>query len=122
MTKILIAEDYPSIRKIFQTTLASEGYEVTVAADGQEALQLARELHPDLILLDLLMANVGGLEFLRLFKAKEHPETKVIIFSNLSSPELYDEAKELGAADYLAKSKFTPKELVAAIKEILSKK
>ena len=122
MTKILIVEDYPNIRKIFQTALASEGYDVTVAADGEDALKILQDLKPDLILLDLLMANIGGLEFLRTFGAKNHPETKVVVFSNLSSPELYDEAIELGAVEYLAKSKFTPKELVAAIKEILSKK
>ncbi len=122
MAKILIVEDYPNIRKIFQTALAGEGYDVTVASDGQDALDILKELKPDLILLDLLMANIGGLEFLRTFDAKNHPETKVVVFSNLSSPELYKEAMELGAENYLAKSKFTPKELVAEIKDILSKK
>jgi len=119
---ILVVEDYQSIQKVFETALASEGYDVTVAADGQEALQIVDKLRPDLILLDLLMPNVGGLEFLRLFKAKEHPETKVVVFSNLSSPELYKEATELGAAGFLAKSKFTPKELVETIKDTLAKK
>ena len=122
MPKILIIEDYLSIQKIFETALESEGYDVTVAADGQEALQVVGDLKPDLILLDLLMANIGGLEFLRLFKAKDHPETKVVVFSNLSSPELYKEAETLGAAAYLAKSKFTPKELVVEIKKVLAKK
>ena len=120
MTKILIIEDYPAIRKTFETALSSEGYEVTAVDDGSEALKIVAQLRPNLILLDLLMANVGGLEFLRTYKAKDHPETKIIVFSNLSSPELNKEATELGATQYLEKSKFTPKELVETIKKTLS--
>lgn len=122
MAKILIVEDYPSLQQIYQTVLAREGYSISLASDGKEALQLAADQDPDLILLDLLMTNMGGLEFLKNYNLTEHPGTKVIVFSNLASPELAQEAKELGAARYLTKAKFTPRELVSTVKEVLAEK
>lgn len=122
MPKILIVEDYVNLQKVYQTALNHEGYSVIVAADGKEALQLLEHEEPDLILLDLLMANVGGLEFLRTYDLTKHLQTKVIVISNLYSSELAKEVRELGAHKYLIKSKFTPKELVEVIKEALAKK
>jgi DNA-binding NarL/FixJ family response regulator len=75
-----------------------------------------------LVVLDMLLPDAGGMEFLRQYKLKEHPETKVIVFSNLSSPELFKEAQELGASRYLVKSQFTPKELSVVIAEVLAEK
>jgi CheY-like chemotaxis protein len=121
MPKILIVEDYANIQRVYETALIREGYNVTVASDGKEALELVDRYEPDLILLDLLMANVGGLEFLHEYDVPKHPHTKVIVFSNLFSPELAKEARELGANKYLIKSKYTPKELVEVIKETLVK-
>jgi twitching motility two-component system response regulator PilH len=122
LAKILIVEDYPSIQQIYQTVLAREGYSVSLASDGKEALQLVAAQTPDLILLDLLMTNMGGLEFLKTYNLADHPGTKVIVFSNLASPELAQEAKELGASRYLTKAKFTPRELVGTVKEVLAEK
>src|SRR5689334_21716314 len=101
MSTILVVEDYPSIQKIYQTALSEEGYDVKVASDGKDALEMVKTSSPDVILLDLLMANVGGLEFLRTYEPTKHPETKVIVFSNLSSPELAKEAMDLGVYKYL---------------------
>jgi len=115
-----VVEDYPSIQKVYETTLASEGHVVRVASDGAEALKLVQADMPDVIVLDLLMANVGGLEFLRSFQPAQHPDTKVIVFSNLSSPELAKEVTDLGAHKYLTKAKFTPKQLAAVISEVLN--
>lgn len=121
MTNVLVVEDYPSIQKIYQIALTREGYNVTVAADGKEALELVATHSPDLILLDLLMPRVGGLEFLRRYNLADHPHTKVIVFSNLASPELSEEAKALGASLYLAKSRYTPKELIHEIEKLLGR-
>lgn len=120
MSKILIVEDYANIQQVYQTALSFEGYDVTVAADGKEALEMVERQEPDLILLDLLMANVGGLEFLRMYEAPKHPHTKVIVISSLYSPELAKEVTDLGVHKYLIKSKFTPKELVEVIKDTLA--
>lgn len=122
MANILVVEDYANIQKIYQTVLSQEGHHVTVASDGKEALELVAQQQPDLILLDLLMADIGGLEFLRAYDVAKHPGTKVIVFSNLASPELAQEAAGLGADKYLTKSKFTPKELVGIVNELLAKK
>lgn len=120
MAKILIIEDYPNIRKVYETVLTAEGHDVVTASEGKEALEKATAKQPDLILLDLLMPGVSGLDFLRAYNIPEHPDTKVIVFSNLSSPELAKEAAELGASKYFTKSSLTPKELATAVKETLS--
>jgi CheY-like chemotaxis protein len=122
MQTVLVVEDYSHLQRIYETVLTKEGYNVVVANDGKDALEKLTTLKPDLILLDLLMANVGGLEFLRSYNLADHPGTKVIVFSNLASPELGQEARELGVSRYLAKSNFTPKQLAGVVKETLAEK
>jgi DNA-binding NarL/FixJ family response regulator len=119
MSKVLIVEDDPILRSAYVTVLTMEGFEVRDAPDGLEGIRLAKEIEPDIILLDMLMPNLGGVEFLRAYKLKEeHPNVKVIVFSNISVPEQMAEVMALGATRYLTKSQFTPKEMVAAIREI----
>jgi DNA-binding response OmpR family regulator len=120
MAKILIVEDDAILQSAYNTVLSMEGYEVVTAPDGAEAFRLASESSFDLILLDMLMPNMTGLQFLRVFKPKEHPHTKIIVFSNVMVPEDMKEAIDLGAAKYLTKATFTPKEMVATIKEVLA--
>lgn len=122
MAHILIVEDYPNIQQVYQTILESRGHEVVVATDGDEALQQTAKQQPDIILLDLLMAKVGGLEFLQRYKIADHPGTKVIVLSNLSSPELAQEAKQLGAAKYLLKASVTPEALLEEVEQTLGEK
>jgi CheY-like chemotaxis protein len=120
MTRILIVEDYPSLQVLYKSVLEAEKYEVFLAKDGEEALTIAEEQKPDLILLDMLMPNQGGLEFLRAYDIKnKHPKVKVVVFSNMASPQLYDEARQLGATQYLIKANYTPKEVVGAVKAAL---
>ena len=119
MAKVLIVEDYPNLVKLYRTALAAEGFEVMTAKDGVEALSVATEHEPDVILLDLLLPREGGLEFLRAFDHEKYSHVKVIVFSNMASPELYAEAKQLGASQYLLKSKYTPKELAEVVKKAL---
>lgn len=114
-TKVLIAEDYEALQQSFQIALEQEGYEVLTSGTCAGALELARKEKPDVVVLDMLMPDGGGMEFLRQFDAKKNSDTKIIVFSNLSSPELFTEAKELGAAQYLVKSQYTPKELAGVI-------
>ena len=119
MPRVLVVEDYASLLFQYRTALEAEKYEVMTATDGDEALARVREKEPDLILLDLLMPNKGGLEFLREYDIKKHPSVKVVVFSNIASPELFDEAKQLGASQYLIKANYTPKEVVGAVKAAL---
>jgi CheY-like chemotaxis protein len=115
MARILVVEDYPNLQYLYRVALEAEGYTVEVASDGNEALTVAERREPDLILLDLLMPNQGGLEFLRAYDTKKHPKVKVVVFSNMVSPELYKEAQQLGATQYLIKANYTPKEVVGAV-------
>lgn len=120
MTQILIIEDDPTLQNAYQTTLGLEGFATKVVADGEEGWKQAIAMGPDIILLDMLMPKLGGLDFLKRYqKEPKLKDTKVIVFSNLNSPDDVDEALSLGAAKYMTKSNFTPKEMVAAIHAVL---
>ncbi len=121
MSKILIIEDDPFLSRAYETILTKEGFAVTVVGNGVDGLEKANAEEPDLILLDMNLPQLGGMEFLRVFKpAEKHPNTKVIVFSNMSIPESVQEAKDLGAVDYITKAMFSPKEMVEHIKKTLS--
>ncbi len=120
MAKILIVEDDVIIQSAYRMVLGLEGHDVRAAPDGVEGLRLAEEFEPDLVLLDMLMPNMNGLEFLRAYNLKlAHPDVKVIVFSNIAVPDDIEGALELGASRYLTKSEFTPKQMVAIIKQEL---
>lgn len=120
--KILIVEDERSLNEAYQMVLSSEGYEIHSAYDGEEALEITETVEPDLILLDLRMPKVGGIDFLKKYEhAEKHPNVKIIIFSNLDAQSEIDEAYKLGAEKYILKAWASPKELVRLVKEILKK-
>jgi len=121
MAKVLIVEDNQALRKIYVTLLAKEGYEVAFASDGREALAMATASPPDLILLDMMMPHLDGVGFLREFDLKgRHPDVKVIVFSNTEMPAKVKEARDLGALRYVTKYNFTPKDMVALVRETLA--
>ena len=120
MSHILLLEDYESLRKIYNETLKAEGYTVKLASSGKEGLKLAQTDEFDLILLDLLMPDMGGIDFLEAYDLKKHPGTKVIVLSNVYSPELLNQALVLGASQYLLKSDVTPKSLLEVVSQTLS--
>lgn len=118
--KILIVEDENSLNEAYQMVLKSEGYEIFAAYDGDEALNITEEIEPDLILLDLRMPKVGGIEFLKRYEpAKKHPNVQIIIFSNLDTQSEIDEAYDLGAQKYILKAWASPKELVKLVEDVL---
>ena len=119
MALILIVEDYPSLQKVYSMAVQEAGHEFLLAKDGDEALKQATEHTPDLILLDLLMPGVNGMEFLKKFDLKMHPQTKVIVFTNMDHPTLRAELSALGINMYLTKSEYTPKELMKIIDSTL---
>ncbi len=119
MALILIVEDYPSLQKIYSAALQETGHEFLLAKDGAEALEKAAKRTPDLILLDLLMPEVNGMEFLKKFDTTKHPGTKVIVFTNMDNPTLRSQLSTLGANLYLTKSEYTPKELMNIVDNTL---
>lgn len=120
MTKVLVVEDDPILLSAYQTKLTREGIEVETAVDGEEALKKASANEPDLILLDLLMPKMSGIEFLRQYDVRsKHPDVKVVVFSNLATVDAPKQAFALGAVKFLPKATSTPNYIVKVIKEVL---
>lgn len=120
MAKILIVEDDPLISRMYQMMFGFEGYEVETAADGIEGLEKIRKNKPTIILLDVMMPNMNGLEVLD--KIKLDPETKnipVIMLTNLSDQQDAETALAKGAVKYIVKSDKEPREIANMVKEIL---
>ncbi|HEX7963656.1 MAG TPA: response regulator [Candidatus Saccharimonadales bacterium] len=118
---ILIVEDERSLNEAYQMILKKSGYSVHVAFDGKEALEVAAEVNPALILLDLRMPRMDGLEFLRQYKLlEEHPDVRVIVFSNYDMQKEIDEAYRLGADRYFMKALASPKELLQVVEATLT--
>jgi len=121
MKKILFIEDESALQKTLGKILKQEGYEVTPALDGEVGLRLVKEIKPDLILLDLILPKIHGIDVLR--KLKEDKETKkipVIVLTNLGEIEDINRAVELGATTYLIKAQYTLEEVIEKIKKVFS--
>ena len=117
MTKILVVEDDSFVIDIYHNKLSQEGYEVIEARNGIEAMKKLEEVRPDLILLDIIMPYMDGMEVLRKIKKDEKLKTiPIILLTNLSQKEEINEGLGLGASDYLIKSHFTPSEVLEKIK------
>ncbi len=118
---ILIVEDEFTIRKPLAIKFQEEGFEVMEAADGEQALKLALEKHPDIILLDLLMPVMDGTTTLKKLREDFWGSTvKVIILTNVNNMDKIAEAAEYGASEYIIKSDIKLKEMVERVKERLS--
>ena len=113
--RILLVDDDQTIREAYSFVLAAKGYVVDVADGGRAALKLATANEPDLILLDLIMPGVSGVEFLRRYDLSKHPKVKVILFSNSQAVQDAKEALRLGAFEIILKSHFTPDQTVESI-------
>jgi two-component system, OmpR family, response regulator MprA len=116
MATILIADDDRKIVDMLRRTLAYEGYRVLVATDGDEALRLAREQRPDLVVLDWMMPGLDGLEVARRIRAAD--ETPILMLTARDAVEDRVEGLDTGADDYLVKP-FAPAELLARIRALL---
>lgn len=117
---ILIVEDEAVLSDAYEMILKSQGYDVATAHDGEEALEHIENRTPDLILLDLRMPKVSGIDFLRSAHLHEnHPSTKVLVFSNLDTQKEIDSAYELGANRYILKAWASPKELIQIVGDTL---
>lgn len=122
-TTIMVVEDERTLRDAYQIILRTAGYSVVAASDGQEALDTATKIEPALILLDLRMPHMDGLEFLHEYKLKEkHPDVKVVVFSNYDMQKEIDEAYRLGADRYILKAWASPKELLQVVADTLAAK
>jgi DNA-binding response OmpR family regulator len=117
--RVLLVEDDRDIAHLFARGLRHYGHEVTVASDGAAGLQLAVETDADIVLLDLRLPRIGGLEILRRLR-EDRPSLPVAILSNQSDPEVAAQARQLGAVGYLVKSRVTPAIVAGAIRRWLA--
>lgn len=116
MTKILVVDDEPSIVNLVQAYLKPEGYEVFTAADGPSGLKAARAFKPDLIILDVMLPGMDGLELLS--KLRRESEVYVIMLTARTEETDKIVGLSVGADDYVTKP-FSPRELVARVKAAL---
>jgi CheY-like chemotaxis protein len=120
--KILIVEDEKIMLDLLQRKLTAEGYEVSVAKDGDEGIRAMKELRPDLILLDIIMPKMGGFEVMEeMNKDKELKNIPVIVISNSGQPVEIDKAQQLGAKDWLIKTEFDPQEVIDKVVKQIGK-
>jgi two-component system, OmpR family, KDP operon response regulator KdpE len=114
--RILVVDDEPQITRVLRTTLSSRGYSIHTASDGDEALEVMREWLPDLIITDLAMPNMEGLELCRRVRAKS--TVPIIVLSVRGEEKTKIEALDSGADDYVTKP-FAPGELLARVRAML---
>ena len=120
-SRILIAEDDPTIRRYLSTLLADRGYEILEAPDGEQACRMAESTRPDLMLLDLIMPYRDGFDVLQTLKqAEETRRIPIIVMSVKDREEEIVKGLHLGAEDYVVKP-FNSLELVARVQKILER-
>jgi CheY-like chemotaxis protein len=118
--RVLMIEDHPDIADLYQLKLQLEGYRVAVAPNGILGLELARSLKPDVILLDVHVPRLDGLQLLATLRdSDETRDQLVVVFSEDDDPHLIQEAERLHAAAYLVKARLLPSGLSQAIAEAL---
>lgn len=119
--KILLVEDEDFIRELYVRQLTKAGFQVKSAVDGQSGLNMLKAEPFDLLLLDIMLPGINGLQLLRTFKT-ENPNSPMItiLLTNLGQEAVIKEGFELGAQAYLIKASYTPDQVVNEVKNALS--
>ena len=116
--KIVLAEDNSTLSLLLKFRLEKEGYKLLIAADGKEAIELIEQENPELILTDIMMPFISGLEVISHVRNKLNLQTPIIVFSAAGQEEMVLKAFNLGANDFMGKP-FSPNELVIRVKRLL---
>lgn len=120
MTKIAIIEDDPVISQMYRMKFEADGFEVELAKDGARGVALVETFTPDLILLDIQMPKMNGVEALKIIRKNDWgKDIPVIILTNLGEEESPNEVRELGIESYIVKANLTPRQVVQRVKETL---
>ncbi|HBI34466.1 MAG TPA: hypothetical protein DEA43_01035 [Candidatus Moranbacteria bacterium] len=122
MAKIMLVEDDPMIAEIYQKKFESAGFDVVNAVTGKEVLKFALEDKFDLILLDMVLPEMSGMDVLKELRSNTQYDSdlKIIILSNLNKTENEKEAMANGANDFIGKTQFSPSELVVEVQRLLN--
>lgn len=116
--KIVLAEDNSVLSLLLKYRLEKEGYKLLMALDGKQAIELIEEHHPQIILTDIMMPYVSGLEVISHVRNKLQMQIPIIVFSSAGQEEIVLKAFDLGATDFMSKP-FSPHELVIRVKRLL---
>jgi len=123
MTKIAIVEDDPAISQMYRIKFEAEGYTVETAENGKLGFELAEEMKPDIILLDLMMPVMTGEEMLAMLRKADWGKTiKVIILTNRGEQEIPDSIRALGVDAIILKAAMTPRQVAELVKTKLQNK
>jgi CheY-like chemotaxis protein len=120
MAKVMLVEDDNNLREIYEARLQAEGYDIVSASDGEEALAVAKNENPDLIISDVMMPKISGFEMLDILRNTTGlQDVKVIMLTALGQADDQQRADKLGADRYLVKSQVTLEDIVKAASELL---
>jgi DNA-binding response OmpR family regulator len=118
--KILLAEDDIQLVDMYKRKFKLEGFDVYVAGNGQEAIDQFETFTPDIVLLDIMMPKLSGLEVLRYIRQDSKSKNAlVVMLTNLGNEATSEDIYKLGATDYIVKADMTPLEVTNKVKEIL---
>lgn len=123
MKKVIIVEDDPFVRKFYERLFKDRDYEVLLAENGEIGIQLINENKPTLILLDIMMTPMSGLQVLEVLKNQN--ETKfipIVMLTNIDDHATIKEAQRLGADGFMVKAKYEPDELRSQIENMIAEK
>lgn len=122
MTKVLLIEDDPMIYRLYQKLFNLEGFEIELAENGQEGLKKLESFHPDILLMDIMMPTMNGIEMLTQVKA--NPDTKdipVVVLTNIADMNITQMALSKGAVLCIIKSQTEPTEVINSVKAVLAR-
>jgi DNA-binding response OmpR family regulator len=121
MAKVAIIEDDAAISQMYRIKFEAEGYTVETAENGLLGLELAESMKPDIILLDLMMPEMSGLEMLTELRNRPWGKSiKVVILTNMGEQEAPEGIKELGVSAFILKADMTPRQVAEIVKEQLT--
>lgn len=118
--RVLIVEDDDFLRGLLSESLIDIGYKVDSAPNANIAFGFLEENIPDIILLDLMLPGMNGLDILSEIKIKRKLDIFVVVLSNLGNKEDIDKALSLGAVDFIVKAGVTPKQIIGRVEEVLN--
>jgi Response regulators consisting of a CheY-like receiver domain and a winged-helix DNA-binding domain len=122
MKKVLIIEDDQVVANIYRNKLAVEGFQVEIARDGQVGLDMVHSFHPDLVLLDLVLPSIPGIDLMRTIRAEPGlQQLPVIVFSNTYLTNMIQEAWKAGATKCLSKANCTPRQVIDVVRNSLER-
>lgn len=120
--KILLMEDEEMLATMYESKFKRDGFDITVAHDGEDGLAKAQAANFDVVLVDIIMPKLDGFAVLKALRAlPQYKITPIIMLTNLGQEEDIKKGQELGATDYLIKANFTPSQVTAKLNEVLAK-